>query len=87
MNIWNLKEVIFGETRNITKEAHDASLLLYTDIEVSWEPVYKGRKVIQVTFQIEQRDSWGRFITGNKAAKEFDGQMTIYDFLKGDQEQ
>ena len=31
MNIWNLKEVIFGETRNITKEAHDASLLLYTD--------------------------------------------------------
>ena len=37
MNIWNLKEVIFGETRNITKEAQDASLLLYTDI------AYKNR--------------------------------------------
>ena len=55
----------------------------YTDIEVSWEPVTKGRKVIQVRFDIKQRDSWGIYTAGQRAVKELDGQMTIEDYFGG----
>ena len=48
MNIWNLKEVIFGVTRNITKEAHDASLLLYTDT------VYKNKDILGILRKVEK---------------------------------
>lgn len=54
----------------------------YTDLEVSWEPVTRGKKVIGVYFRIKQRDTWSRFITSNRAEKQLDGQMTIFDLLK-----
>ena len=72
----------FKDFRKYVLEVATKEINLYTDIEVSWEPIYKGRKVIQVKFLIKQRDSWGRFITGVKATQELDGQMSIYDFLK-----
>ena len=51
----------------------------YTDIEVSWEPITYGRKVIQVKFDIKQRDSWGRYMAGQRATNEIEGQMSIFD--------
>ena len=72
----------FKDFRKYVLEVATKEINLYTDIEVSWEPIYKGRKVIQVKFLIKQRDSWGRFITATKATQELDGQMSIYDFLK-----
>ena len=56
----------------------------YTDLEVSWEPVTKGKKVIGVYFQIKQRDTWSRFISANRAEKQIEGQrqMTIFDYVK-----
>ena len=72
----------FKDFRKYVLEVATKEINLYTDIEVSWEPIYKGRKVIQVKFMIKQRDSWGRFITATKATQELDGQMSIYDFLK-----
>jgi len=72
----------FKDFRKYVLEVATKEINLYTDIEVSWEPIYKGRKVIQVKFLIKQRDSWGRFMTATKATQELDGQMSIYDFLK-----
>lgn len=64
---------------------------LYTDIEVSWEPVTKGRKVIAVKFDILQRDQWG---SSYKDAREramaaldkdqIPGQMNLQDYLAED---
>lgn len=73
--------VNFKDFRRYVLEVATREINLYTDIEVSWEPIYKGRKVIQVKFLIKRRDSWGRYVTGMKATKELDGQMSIYDFL------
>lgn len=45
---------------------------LYTDLEVSWEPEIKGRKVVAVTFTIKQRDSWGRLESSLRAEAALD---------------
>ena len=52
---------------------------LYTDIEISWEPIYRGRKVISVTFYIKQRDAWGRIAAEKRANDQIDGQMSLFD--------
>ena len=49
----------------------------YTDIEVTWEPITRGKKVIQVQFNITQRDSWGQSIALSKANEEIEGQMSL----------
>lgn len=59
---------------------------LYTDLEVSWEPEYYGRKVEKVIFHIKQRDTWGQIEAANRADKALDdqipGQMSIYDYFQ-----
>lgn len=54
----------------------------YTDLEVSWQPITKGRKVIQVQFDIIQRDTWGQLEASTRATKEIDGQMSFDDYVK-----
>lgn len=54
----------------------------YTDIEVGWEPVTKGRKVVQVKFEIKPRDSWGIYSASQRAVKELDGQITMEQYLR-----
>lgn len=58
----------------------------YTDIEVSWEPVTYGRKVVEVAFAIKQRDAWGRSMASRRASKtlndQIEGQMSIFDYYK-----
>lgn len=58
----------------------------YTDIEVSWEPVKYGRKVVEVVFHIKQRDTWGRYLASNRAndaiEAQIEGQMSIFDYYK-----
>ena len=72
----------FKDFRRYVLEVATKEINLYTDIEVSWEPIYKGRKVIQVKFTIKQRDSWGRLMTATRAQEKLDRQMTIFDFLE-----
>ena len=74
----------FKDFRRYVLEVATKEINLYTDIEVNWEPIHKGRKVIQVKFTIKQRDSWGSFLTAENATKARDGQMTIFDYLKED---
>ena len=75
----------FKDFRRYVLEVATREINVYTDIEVSWEPIYKGRKVIQVRFTIKQRDSWGRSITATNATEALDGQMSIYDFMENEE--
>lgn len=54
----------------------------YTDIDVSWESITKGRKVVRVKFYIKQKDSWGQYIANIKATDQIEGQMSIEDYYK-----
>ena len=72
--------VNFKDFRRYVLEIATKEINLYSDIEVSWEPVYKGRKVVQVYFDIKQRDTWGRYIASKKAEEALNNkQMTIFD--------
>lgn len=74
----------FKDFRRYVLEVATREINLYTDIEVSWIPIYKGRKVIQVTFDIKQRDTWGKYITMQRAKQELNKQMTVFDLLGED---
>lgn len=51
---------------------------LYTDLEISWEPIRKGRKIIEIKFYIAERDkNWGNFRMKNK--NQIQGQISIFD--------
>lgn len=52
----------------------------YTDINVDWEPIYKGRKVIKVKFYITQKDAWGRIIANTNASSQIEGQISLKDY-------
>lgn len=56
----------------------------FTDLEVSWEPITKGRKVIEIKFRIKTRDTWSRLETHRNATKAINKdnqQITIEDYL------
>lgn len=52
----------------------------YTDIEVSWEPITKGRKVVEVKFYIKLRDVWGQVKAMNRANNQIEGQIDLYGY-------
>ena len=60
---------------------------LYSDLEVvQWEPVSKGRKVVQIKFIIREKPSMERIMSHLTAHEELDkkqinGQMSITDFV------
>lgn len=70
----------FKDFRRRVIETAVKEINLYTDIEVSWEPITYGRKVIQVKFDITQRDTWGRILAASAAEQAIAGQqMTLWD--------
>lgn len=69
----------FKDFRRRVLEYAVKEINMYTDIEISWEPIKNGKKVIQVRFDIEQRDTWGRYLAGQRATEEIEGQMSIFD--------
>ena len=73
--------VRFPDFRRKVIETAVKEINQFTDIEVSWQPVTKGKKVVSLIFKIKQRDTWSRFIASQKAQEQLDGQMSIYDFL------
>lgn len=72
--------VNFKDFRKKVLEIAIKEINLYTDLEVSWEPVTKGKKVIQVKFEIKQRDVWGAIASNHRATQELDGQMNLFDY-------
>ena len=71
----------FKDFRRKVLEVATNEINLYTDLEVTWEPIHYGRKVEQVKFTILQRDTWGRYQNGQRAMSELDGQMNLSDFM------
>ena len=60
----------------------------YTELNVSYEPVFKGRKVIEIAFKIKLKDTMDRFIAYQTTRERIDrdneqiaGQLNIYDIL------
>lgn len=76
----------FKDFRNRVLDRAVKEINLYTDIEISWEPEYYGRKVEQVIFHIKQKDAWGNYEALNSAnnaiESQIPGQMTIFDYYK-----
>ena len=73
--------VNFKDFRRYVLEKATKEINLYTDLEVSWQPIFRGRKVIQVEFFIKQRDTWGSYFAAKRATDQIEGQMTIEDYL------
>ena len=75
----------FKDFRRKVLEVATKEINEYTDIEITWEPIAKGRKVVKVEFTIKKMDTMQRSINAAKANEQLDGQTNIYDFLdKGD---
>lgn len=63
----------FKDFRKYVLEVATKEINLYTDIEISWEPITKGRKVIQVKFWIKTRDRNGKLLSALNAQEALDG--------------
>lgn len=72
--------VNFKDFRKYVLEVATREINLYTDIEISWQPIKKGKKVIQVRFDIKQRDGWARTIASCHASDQIDGQISLLDY-------
>ena len=71
--------VNFKDFRKYVIETAIREINLYTDLEVSWEPIKNGRKVIKVLFHIKQRDSWGSYVASTRARKQIEGQLSFFE--------
>lgn len=72
--------VNFKDFRKKVLEVAIREINLYTDLEVSWETITKGKKVIQVKFNINQRNVWGTIASSHRGIQELDGQMNLFDY-------
>jgi len=73
-DVENLKEQVsatnykrFPDFRRKVIEKAVMEINLYSDIEVSWEPIHKGRKVEKLLFIIKKRDTLERWYAGQMA--------------------
>lgn len=74
----------FKDFRKNVLEIATREINQYTDLEISWEPITKGRKVIQIKFYITERDkNWGNFRTV-RIDPPIEGQMNIMDYKTQD---
>ena len=75
--------VHYTDFRDFKKRVLDMAtkeINLYTDLEISWEPISKGRKIIKIKFYISERGkNWGNFRLKNK--KQVAGQIDIFDYM------
>lgn len=72
--------VNFKDFRRYVLEVATREINQYTDIEINWEPIKKGKKVIQVKFNIKQRDTWSRAFASNRANDQIEGQISLLDY-------
>jgi plasmid replication initiation protein len=72
----------FKDFRRKVLEVATKEINLYTDIEITWEPITKGRKVVKVHFTIKQREGWSFYKNQQRASDALDGQLKLEDYLK-----
>ncbi len=68
----------FKDFRRKVIEVAVKEINLYTDIEVSWEPVKAGKKVSEIVFHIKARDAWGLVKASGRAKRQLDGQLSMF---------
>lgn len=71
----------FPDFRRKVLEVAMKEINLYTDIEIAWETVKKGRKVIAIKFELSERSPLDRYQNAINATNQLDGQMSIDDFM------
>lgn len=95
----NLKHLLYLED-NYKNFAHLKKYVLdkaieeineYTELEVEYKTITKGRKVIEIAFHIKKKDTLDSYISYrntidkiNENSGQIKGQMTIYDLFKDD---
>ena len=72
--------VNFKDFRKNVLEKATNEINQYTDLEISWEPVNQGRKVIGIKFYIMERDKHCGSFRTIKIESSQDGQMNLADF-------
>lgn len=72
--------VNFKDFRKKCLDVATTEINSYTDLEISWEPIKKGKKVGEVKFYIKQRDRWGQVEASYRATEKLDGQYSIFDY-------
>ena len=73
--------VNFKDFRKKVIEVAIREINTYSDLEITWEPITKGKKVIQIHFNIKQLDTWSRFVNSRRANEQIDGQLNLRDFM------
>lgn len=71
----------FKDFRRKVLEVATREINQYTNLEISWEPITKGKKVIQITFYIRKRDQAEQFKINDAKSKQIKGQIDIYDLM------
>lgn len=71
----------YPDFRRKVLEVATREINLYTDIEVRWEPVTKGRKVIAIKYFIKARDTWDMAMNMCKASNQLEHQIDMQEWL------
>jgi len=80
----------FPDFRRKVLEIAVKEINFYTDLDVSWEPITRGRKVIEILFRIKQRDVSSRFanyLNAQEAVDKENRQITLSDYLNDQQKE
>lgn len=72
--------VNFKDFRKYVLEIATKEINLYTDIEISWQPIKNGKKVVQLYFDIKQRDTWAKYEASIAANEQIEGQISIFEY-------
>lgn len=70
----------FKDFRKKVLEVSVKEINTNTDIEVSWEPIMKGRKVVEIKFYIRTLDVLERLQTSYNAIDQIEGQISMFDY-------
>lgn len=72
------KYVNFKDFRKNVLEVATKEINTYTDINISWEPEYKGRKVVKIKFYIKNKTESEKF---KQKSREPEEQQNIFDYI------
>lgn len=81
----------FPDVRRRVIETAVKEINEYTDIEVKWYPITRGKKTVAVHFDIKQRSAMERYLASERAnkrietqamkEKQIEGQLSIFDYI------
>lgn len=76
----NAPYINFKDFRRFSLEPATREINQYTDIEISWESIKEGRKVVAIKFMIRRRTPMEKVIVQHAAADALDGQYSLSEY-------